>query len=386
MVIQNTNIKTDRLFYIDNLRVFLIILVIVSHVSLTYGSIEGANEWYYYEANHLISTYSLTIFLAIVTTFLMGLFFLISGYFTPISYDKKGFKSFLSDRFLRLGIPLIFYFLVIGPVLNYTKLVKFQNYKLSFWNFLVRDVLHFKTFDIGPLWFVELLLIFTIIYSLSRLIQEKLSKNKLNKINVPKNYMILVFIFGLSIINFLLRIQYPLGKEIIGIEIGYMPQFIIMYVIGILAYKNDLLAKLTNFSGRLWIVISAIAILLWPVLLICGGALKGYENYFTGGLHWQAYFYDLWESIMGIGITIVLLVLFRNKLNQQNKLAKIMSQNVYAVYIIHPLVIVFLSYSIIKVNIHPLLKFVLISFTGIFLCFVTSQYIIRKIPLVRKIL
>ena len=37
----------------------------------------------------------------------MGFFFLLAGYFTPASYERKGAGAFLTDRFVRLGIPLI---------------------------------------------------------------------------------------------------------------------------------------------------------------------------------------------------------------------------------------------------------------------------------------
>ena len=57
---------------------------------------------------------------ASVQAFSMGLFFLISGYFTVGSYDRKGPRQFFKDRLLRLGIPLICYDFVIGPLMAYT--------------------------------------------------------------------------------------------------------------------------------------------------------------------------------------------------------------------------------------------------------------------------
>ena len=45
----------------------------------------------------------------------MTLFFFISGLFAPSSLDKKGVKTFLRERTLRLGLPLAFYFFIISP-------------------------------------------------------------------------------------------------------------------------------------------------------------------------------------------------------------------------------------------------------------------------------
>jgi hypothetical protein len=48
--------------------------------------------------------------------FFMGCFFLLAGFFTPGSYDRKGGRSFLADRLLRLGVPLLIYEFVLGPL------------------------------------------------------------------------------------------------------------------------------------------------------------------------------------------------------------------------------------------------------------------------------
>lgn len=42
---------------------------------------------------------------------------------------------------------------------------------------------------------------------------------------------------------------------------------------------------------------------------------------FTGGMHWQAVAYAIWESFFCIGVCLGLLVLFRDKYNTQGKLS-----------------------------------------------------------------
>ena len=39
--------------------------------------------------------------------FFMGLYFFISGYFVPGSYDRQGFGTFIRKKILRLGVPLL---------------------------------------------------------------------------------------------------------------------------------------------------------------------------------------------------------------------------------------------------------------------------------------
>ena len=111
----STAVAGTRLAFIDNLRTLIIVLVIMVHLSITYG---GEGGWYYKEGKaDLISGLILTFHNATCQSFFMGCLFLISGYFTPGSFDRKGPRRFLIERVVRLGIPMLFYDLVIHPFL-----------------------------------------------------------------------------------------------------------------------------------------------------------------------------------------------------------------------------------------------------------------------------
>lgn len=109
-----------RLWFIDNLRVVLICGVVVAHLALTYGAFGGG--WYQYRDPapvDLLTSYVLTILSLIGISCGMGVFFLIAGYFTPGSYERKGTASFLRDRLVRLLIPLLLYDLLLDPLVVY---------------------------------------------------------------------------------------------------------------------------------------------------------------------------------------------------------------------------------------------------------------------------
>jgi len=134
-----------RLFFIDNLRILLITLVMMIHLSITYG---GEGGWYYRDGQaDTLSSILLTWHNTVVQAFSMGLFFMIAGYFTPGSYDHKGPRQFLKDRLLRLGIPMLCYDFIIGPLMAYP-LIKVGAWKTdgSYLGFLSR---YYSTFHIG---------------------------------------------------------------------------------------------------------------------------------------------------------------------------------------------------------------------------------------------
>ena len=91
-----------RLLYLDNLKVCLTALVIFHHAGQAYGDGGG---WAYTPSNPAEVMPWIWHFFSVNAAFFMGLFFLISGYFVPASYDKQGAVVFVQKKLIRLGIP-----------------------------------------------------------------------------------------------------------------------------------------------------------------------------------------------------------------------------------------------------------------------------------------
>ena len=103
-----------RLLFVDNLRVLLTVLVVAHHAGQAYGPTSG--RWLVFNPERAPI---LGAFFSVNAAFFMGLFFLVSAYFLPAAYDRKGARAFLADRFLRLGLPLVFFALVVFAPLIY---------------------------------------------------------------------------------------------------------------------------------------------------------------------------------------------------------------------------------------------------------------------------
>ncbi|HEY1870652.1 MAG TPA: acyltransferase family protein, partial [Chitinophagaceae bacterium] len=107
-----------KIVYIDHLKVILIILVVLHHAFITYGA---PGSWYFQQKEtSLAALFPMTVFVATNQSFFMGFFFFLSALFVEPSYRKKRATRFLSDRLKRLGLPLIFYSLILSPVMNYS--------------------------------------------------------------------------------------------------------------------------------------------------------------------------------------------------------------------------------------------------------------------------
>jgi fucose 4-O-acetylase-like acetyltransferase len=96
------------LVFVDVLRVALIVLVVAHHAAQPYGPTGG--EW---PVTDPASSELLGPFFAVNAAFFMSLLFLLAGYFVPRSYNRKGAGQFLKDRWMRIGVPLAFFALVV---------------------------------------------------------------------------------------------------------------------------------------------------------------------------------------------------------------------------------------------------------------------------------
>jgi hypothetical protein len=339
-----------------------------------------------------------TLFSAINGPYVLGFFYLIAGYFTPGAYDRKGPGPFFKTRIIRLGIPLLIYVFLIDPLIFYA--IQFYGSGISvsfgnFWHFWRGHVGNYRLNGpgVGPMWFVELMLIFLIAYGLGRLFlgfvsSPSKSKDPSRIIGVPGNLAIGVFAFSLGVIIFVMRIWLPINSYFgpLGLPLAYVPQYIALFFVGVIAYRGDWFQGISVATGKLWLGIVLVLILvLFPILFALSGALEGNTRAVMGGLTWQSFAYSVWEEFICVGMIIILLVWFRERFNHQGALAKAMSDSTFAVYFIHAPVLVFLALALKDVDLYPLFKWAIVSPVAISLCFAIA-YILRRLPLLRKIL
>jgi glucan biosynthesis protein C len=368
-----------RLFYLDNLRIYLTILVIFHHAALAYG---GAGGWGIKDpAVDDISPIFLFFFNAVNATYFMSAFFLLAGYFTPRSFERKGSKQFLIDRLIRLGIPIAIYT---------TMLVNINEYMLDVY---YRDGPYSVKieYDPGHLWFLQALLVFAAIYAIFRALADRSATKKsiqLYRDRFPPDAILFLCIGILTVLTFIEHLVFPVGKAIfLNFQTGYFVHYTFCFYIGVLAYRGDWFRHLPKAQARRWGILSLVVIPLFFVMMVLGGALEGEENLakFTGGLHWQSFAVSLWQTFLLVGIIVFLLYFFRERLNQAGPMAKSMAANVYTVYIIHQTVLYALNILLLDINIPTILKFFIAGLIAVPVCFLLSS-LIRRIPYARRVL
>jgi Acyltransferase family len=369
--------SSSRLFFVDNLKVALIILVVLDHLAVIYGA--TLPFFYYLEPpkNDPLASLVLLVFVNVIQAFFMGFFFLISGYFTPGSFDRKGSTSFLKDRLLRLGIPLVVFMFVLGPI---------AFIGLYYWTPITTPFIGLYPYlvDVGPLWFVEMLLIFDFGYVVWRWATRNHVQHAEREVKPPSYREIGIFALALALVSYLFRIGVPIGMPTIPIfgfpSLAYLPQYLSFFILGTLAFRRNWFRTIPNSMGKVGFGVALIAtILLIPL------ALSGGFHFLVGQGYWQSAAYALWDSTFSVGMCLALLTFFRHFLNRSGKFSRFLSRNAYTVYLLHIPLIVFLALALRWFHPEQLLKFGLAALIGLPLCFVVAN-LVRKIPLVSRIL
>ncbi len=348
----------ERLFYLDNLKVGLTMLLVAHHVGQAYGPTGGA--WPIQEAARSVFLGPL---FTIDRSFFMSLFFLISGFFSALSYDAKGGWPFVRGRLLRLGLPILVWALLMVPLQLFVFGAPGGGAKA--W-----------PIDVGHLWFLEHLLLFSLVYALWRTARGRGTAAPLATPRQPRTWAILLFAVVLALVSGLVRIAYPIDRWVyvfgfFRVAFADVPRDLSFFVLGLIAYRRQWLPSFTSRTGRMWLAVAGVL-----AVLIAAYDLALHDLFPIGEPAWGT-LYVFWESLFCCAACIGLLVLFRDKVHAAGKLARALGKSQYAAYILHVPVILAFQYAILNVSMPPLAKFAIVTLVSIPATFAIS-YVVRK--------
>jgi hypothetical protein len=170
----------------------------------------------------------------------------------------------------------------------------------------------------------------------------------------------------------------------LAFQFADFPQYIALFIVGLVAYRQNWLVRLPERTGRVWLASAAILILLYPPIAILGGAIAD-PTPFLGGWHWQALLGALWQSFLGLAMCVSVIYLFQRRLDSQGAFGRFMSRNAYTAYLIHEPVITFAALVAMGLMLYPLLKFGLMALITVPLIFGLSS-LIRRLPYTQRVL
>ncbi|MBP5587653.1 MAG: acyltransferase [Treponema sp.] len=333
-----------RSHYLDNLKVALTVLVIAHHAMIPF--VDGTG-WPFSPSNPDESLPYMWHFLNTNAAFFMGLFFMISGYFVPKSFDRQGFGKFIFKKTLRLFVP----FAVISAVISVAT----------------------GTPESGHTWFLGTLFLFCLVYSIIRLVCKKSYDN-------PKPLsliFVIVFAVIMSAGSLILRKIYNQDDWIYLWVYKFEPvhylQYIMMFAFGVMAGRGEWFNKMSGATGCTSLVIG---------LLLCIG------NYLRGDNAWSGFIYQwfgAYESLLCVFLCTGLIWLFRKAGNWSGRFWKWCAEQSFGAYIIHLFVLLIVENILDPIWLGTAGKYLSVLILATAGSFVIS-WLLRLIPGVKKVL
>ena len=362
--------KKERQYFIDWLRIGLIISVFFFHV----GMIFRPEQWH---VNSAESFEFLDPIMWWLHLWRMPLLFLVSGVGTYYAIGHRTSWQYLKERFTRLYIPFTFGFFTLVPLMVYVE--RIPKYA-SFLEYIPH------MYDGGPypvgniswhhLWFILYLFI------ISLLITPFLNYTKSGHYNMVRGKLIVLmtkrmslnWLFPVIIISQLILRQYfPKSTHALYNDWAFFTYYLIFFISGFMLFTSPKVINALAKDRRLYLYQSVIfTVVLFSLPIIFG------EPSIT-----QDYARGITEMIISLSCGLTAIGYFKRYFNKDHKYRKVMNEAIYPFYLLHQPALIFVGYVVLKWDISYGLQAVLITLFSLVSIIITYWFIIRKLNVLR---
>jgi surface polysaccharide O-acyltransferase-like enzyme len=149
------------------------------------------------------------------------------------------------------------------------------------------------------------------------------------------------------------------GETISNLQLGYFASYVLLFAAGIAGARGRWLERVALRLAIPWLIVSVVAL-----LVLLGSFRFATPGGYLGGWTMKAAIYAFFEPFFAWGVILGLLWLFRTRLNVATRWSAFLSARAYAVYVIHPPVLVGVALALQLLVAPALVKFVLAGALG----------------------
>jgi hypothetical protein len=199
--------------------------------------------------------------------------------------------------------------------------------------------------------------------------------------------LILGFAAALALVTFVVRLRYPVDHWVpllwvLAAEPAHLPQYVSLFAVGALANRGDWLRRLPTRVGLTWLSVGLLAAAGAYVL----SALGRWDALMAGGgPSLSSLARSAWEALLSVGLSVGLIVLFRELVRLPHHLLDGMARDSYAAYMLHLPVVVGLQAGAEGLNLPVGVLFALVAVVAVLLAFGIG-HLAGKTPGLRVIL
>lgn len=373
-----SGVNRERSYYIDWIRIVAFGLLIVYHVGMYYVS------WPWHIKSQM-TVKALEPWMLAINPWRMDLLFIVSGFASLAMFQKTDrIGKFLSQRFTRLLIPLVFGVLVIVPPQTYFEVIEKYSYEGSYLQFLSyyysgggdmfceaqNKCAVMPTWN--HLWYLPYLLAYTVCAAFLATIPKQLWKTILVRMDTATRpyWIFIIPILYLALTRIALRDSYPPTHALIGDWFQHA-QYFFMFLCGAYLYKSKNLPQ-RIVSMRKFGLLSALACyyIFQRLVELDDQALLPLVRFVYSGMQWS-----ILISVFGFAI---------QHLNHSNKTLRYLTEAVFPVYILHQTIIMIIAKSVRNMNLDLRVE-IIVLVTGTSLFCLLGYECIRRTNLLRPL-
>ncbi|MFX0133979.1 MAG: acyltransferase family protein [Candidatus Hodarchaeota archaeon] len=337
--------KSERRYELDWLRIITIIILFFYHSAKPFDMFD-------FHINNYERDLGMTIFVAYLSSWMMPIFFLLSGMSIFYSLRKREAGVFAKERIKRIMIPFIFGILFLLSIHAYFEGVHKGWVTSTYFEFYA---FRYFTLDVFPfegyyLWYLWALFIFSILglpiflYFRKEENHEKIEKLA-NFIKKPGAILLL----GIPLVLTEL-ITYALGLATFGFGGWQLPSYFIIVIYGFLFASDEQFREIIEKN----VVICAITA---PIF----SGLSGMAYFFIESI----ILYHICLAFAGITWLTLIVGLANKYLNKKHDKLNFLNELVLPFYILHQTIIVVIAFYIVGMQATIIAKYLFIVAIGI---------------------
>lgn len=361
-----------RLYFFDNLRAFIILLVVVFHIGMCYTTWDL--EWWC--VNDIKKSKFFDYFVLETDVYIMPIMFMIAGYFAPMVLINNGIASFWQVKLRRIVVPWIGGTLLIAPLIAYSTLFSrmevppnyFIFWKEGFWG---------PYYQQGPYWFLGILTLFFLILTIFYQINPTCIEKAVQK-TTPTASFFLAFIL-VTTASFFGGNLFFWNDAWVNVNFLFMVQpvrFILLFCyfgLGVYAWKHSWFTP-DGYNPSLipWIAVAIGMLFVFLIYRVAFILVPDVPTLFKVG-------HALTHASFCLTATFALTAVFQYFFDNNNYLWRRFAANSYIIYFIHPCIYIPISCIVQKLDINIWMKYSSVSIISLILCFLLAEYVISPI-------
>ncbi|MCT4589288.1 MAG: acyltransferase [Carboxylicivirga sp.] len=370
METQNINSR-QRLYYIDWLRIILILTVFLFHVGMVFNSW----DWHIKNDQTFPDRSALWYIMVYLGQWRMPLLILVSGAGTYLALGKRTGLQYLLERCKRLLIPLVAGIFILVPIQVYLERADQFSSLWDYYPHMFEGVYPVGNFSWHHLWFIAYLFFIALIISSfhSVLISRRFSNfiKRLTPMICQKlglNYLVVPIILS----QLFLRPYFPDNTHDFINDWAAIAYYFLYFLLGYIIVSKKQIMESIQKNRRYYLLQSVIATLFMftiPSLI---------ESDAIATLVWRISSY-----LMAWACGLSALGYARKYLNFDSKYRKIANEAIYPFYLIHQPIIVLMAFYVVGLNISLIWKVILITTSSFTLTVLIYLYVVRPFDFMR---